>query len=72
MENEKLKSLKEKIWIGAQYYRPPTPLPQDWEADLAAIKANGLSMLQLRVQWRWHERIKGQYKWDDLDRLFEL
>lgn len=72
MENAKLKSLKEKIWIGAQYYRPPTPLPQDWEADLAAIKANGLAMLQLRVQWRWHERIKGQYKWDDLDRLFEL
>jgi beta-galactosidase len=72
MESEQLKPLKEKIWMGVQYYRPPTPLPQDWAGDLAAIKANGLSLLQLRVQWRWHERNKGQYKWDDLDRLFEL
>lgn len=72
MNNEKMKQIKEKIWIGVQYYRPPTPLPQDWAGDIAAIKSNGLSLLQLRVQWRWHERNKGQYKWDDLDRLFEL
>ncbi len=72
MNNERMTPLKEKIWMGVQYYRPPTPLPQDWASDIATIKANGLSLLQLRVQWRWHERKKGQYKWDDLDQLFEL
>ena len=72
MKSDKLKQIKEKIWMGVQYYRPPTPLPQDWDLDISNIKENGLSLLQLRVQWRWHERKKGQYKWDDLDRLLEL
>ena len=57
---------------GTHYYRAPTPLPEEWEDDLAEIKKQGYTHVQYRVQWRWHERIRGQYTWDDLDRLFDL
>jgi len=57
---------------GTQYHRAPTPLPEEWAGDLAEIKKAGYSHIQLRPQWRWHERIRGQATWDDMDRLFEL
>ena len=57
---------------GTQYHRAPTPLPEEWEGDFQNIKANGYTHVQFRPQWRWHERIRGQYTWDDLDRLFDL
>ena len=57
---------------GTHYYRAPTPLPEEWEGDLAEIKKQGYTHVQYRVQWRWHERIRGEYVWDDLDELFDL
>ena len=57
---------------GVQYYRAPTPLPEEWEEDLAEIFRLGYTHIQLRPQWRWHERIRGQYEWEDLDILFDL
>ncbi len=65
-------TLREKLVYGAQYYRAPTPMPADWPDDLAQAADMNLQAIQLRVQWRWHERREGQYKFDDLDRLFEL
>jgi len=62
----------EDFIYAVQYYRAPTPLPKDWEDDLRAIKQLGFNTIQLRPQWRWHERIRGQFFWDDLDRLFDL
>ncbi len=57
---------------GVQYHRAPTPLPDEWEGDLKEIKRAGFTHIQLRPQWRWHERIQGKAVWDDLDRLFDL
>jgi beta-galactosidase len=57
---------------GVQYYRQPTPLPDEWAADLAEIARVGYTHIQLRPQWIWHERIRGRFEWDDLDRLFDL
>ncbi|MBR5459411.1 MAG: beta-galactosidase [Clostridia bacterium] len=57
---------------GTQYHRAPTPLPEEWEGDFKEISKNGYTHVQFRPQWRWHERIRGQYTWDDLDRLFDL
>ena len=65
-------TLRDALVYGTQYYRAPTPLPADWPADLAQAADMNLQAIQLRVQWRWHERREGQYKFDDLDRLFEL
>jgi beta-galactosidase GanA len=58
--------------LGVQYYRQPTPLPAEWEEDLAAIKQMGFDIIQLRPQWRWHERNEGELDFSDIDRLFEL
>ncbi|MBI4024779.1 MAG: beta-galactosidase [Verrucomicrobia bacterium] len=57
---------------GTQYHRAPTPLPDEWKADLREIARAGYTHVQLRPQWRWHERRCGQCAWDDLDRLFDL
>lgn len=58
--------------IGVHYYRAPTPVPSEWKADLANIKRMGFEFIQVRPQWRWHERNEGEFQFDDLDRLFDL
>ncbi|HTL52607.1 MAG TPA: beta-galactosidase, partial [Planctomycetota bacterium] len=60
------------LWIGTQYYRAPTPTPEEWEPDLKAIAAGGLNGVQLRLQWRWIERIRDEFYFDDHDRLVKL
>lgn len=60
------------IEYGTHYYRAPAPEPEEWEKDIDNIKKLGFDSLQIRMQWRWHERIKGQFKWDDSDRIFEI
>ncbi|MFH1069436.1 MAG: beta-galactosidase [Candidatus Glassbacteria bacterium] len=55
-----------------QYYRQPTPPPEEWEEDLRHIKKLGFTAVQLRPQWAWHERREGVFGWDDLDRLLEI
>jgi len=58
--------------FGIQYYRAPTPLVEEWQADLQRIRDMGFTFIQVRPQWRWHERREGKFQWDDLDRLFDL
>jgi len=57
---------------GTQYYRAPTPLPEEWEPDFKEMARIGYTHVQYRPQWRWHERVQGKYTWDDLDVLFDL
>lgn len=57
---------------GTQYYRAPTPLPEEWEGDLKAVAKAGYTHVQFRPQWRWHERIRGRTTWDDIDMLFDI
>jgi beta-galactosidase GanA len=57
---------------GVQYYRAPTPLPGEWEADLDEIARIGYTHVQYRPQWRWHQKVRGKTTWDDLDCLFDL
>lgn len=66
-----MKPINEYIY-SVEYYRPPTPGPLEWKEDLRNIKELGFNMIQLRVQWGWHERKKEQYYVDDLITLFEL
>ena len=55
-----------------QYYRQPTPLPEEWERDLKHIKRLGFTGVQLRPQWAWHEPKEGTFRWDDIDTLMDL
>ena len=66
------KIINNQFVYGTQYYRAPTPLPTEWEDDLQNMGDAGLDTIQLRVQWRWNELVEGKYRFDDLDRLFEL
>lgn len=61
-----------KYFYGTQYYRAPTPLPEEWETDLRNMEECGLDTIQLRIQWRWNEPSEGNYEFDDIDKLFEL
>lgn len=57
---------------GTQYHRAPTPRPDEWQGDLEAIAEAGYTLVQLRPQWRWHERLRGRFVWDDMDGLMRL
>jgi len=60
------------IDVYVQYYRAPSPPPHAWHGDLARIAEMGFRGIQVRPQWRWHERQPGQFTWDDLHRLCEI
>ncbi len=67
-----MKTISDQFVFGTQYYRAPTPLPEEWEGDLTKMGNAGLETIQLRIQWRWNERREGEYYFDDIDRLFDL
>lgn len=63
----------DEIIYGIQYYRAPTPLPEEWDEDLSHMAEwLNIDTIQLRVQWRNNEPREGQYRFDDLDRLFDI
>ncbi len=57
---------------GIQYWRPPTPLKEEWEADLRKIKSLGFNTIKIWLMWRWHERKRGKFNWEDTDKIFDL
>jgi beta-galactosidase GanA len=70
-ENSFMKPDIKGLPFGIQYDRAPTPFPQEWAADLPRIKELGFTCIQVRPQWRWHERCEGKFDWEDLDLLFD-
>jgi beta-galactosidase len=57
---------------GTEYYRYPTPTPENWAGDLREISRAGYNHIRLHSQWRCHERRRGQFQFDDLDALYDL
>lgn len=55
-----------------QYYRSPTPLENEWESDLVRMSDYDLDTIQIRINWRWNERIEGKYDFSDVDKLLNL
>lgn len=62
----------DEIIHGTQYYRSPTPLPEEWENDIANFSTFNLDVFQIRINWRWNEREEGVYDFADVDRLMDL
>lgn len=58
--------------IGTQYYRPPNPEPELWDSDFRRMRAMGLSSVRYWILWSTVNPERGVWKWDDLDRLFDL
>ena len=65
-------SFKDLFVFGTQYYRPPTPLNADWKRDLKRIKECGLNTIKIWCIWGWMEPEQGKYRFDEIDKLFDL
>lgn len=61
-----------EIVHGTQYYRAPTPLPNEWEEDISRMEDFALDAFQIRINWRWNEKQEGVYDFTDVDRLMDL
>ena len=62
----------DKIIHGTQYYRTPTPLPHEWEGDIKNFEKYNIDAFQIRINWRWNERVEGIYDFSDVDKLLSL
>ncbi len=62
----------ECIPFGSQYYRAPSPAPEDWESDLKNLAALGFNTVKFWVQWRWNHPAVDEFYFDDIDRLMDL
>ncbi len=71
LPNARPLDLSRGLAIGAQYYRAPTPPPEDWERDLAAMKSHGMDTAKFWVQWRWNHPAPGAFDFADIDRLMD-
>lgn len=60
------------FYFGAQYFRAPTPDPQDWQRDFNNMKKCNMNIIRMWVLWNWHEPAEGQYDWEDIDALIQL
>lgn len=58
--------------FGSQYYRAPSPPPEDWDRDLGRMAALGFNTVKFWVQWRWNHPEPDTFYFDDIDRLMEL
>lgn len=61
-----------EIIHATQYYRSPTPLPEEWEGDISNMDKFNLDTIQIRINWRQNERKEGEYEFSDVDRLLDL
>ena len=67
-----IEPLYRDIQFVSQYYRAPTPLPEQWADGLKKARDMGLNAVQLRMPWAWHEKQQGQFYLDDIDELMSL
>ncbi len=58
--------------FGSQYYRAPSPPPEDWDRDLKSMADLGFNMVKFWVQWRWNHPEVNRFYFDDIDSLMDL
>lgn len=61
-----------RVPLGVQYSRAPSPPEDEWETDLAHIRRLGLDHIYVWVMWCETEREPGQYSFDEIERLVDL
>jgi len=60
------------IPFGSQYYRAPSPHPDEWVKDIQKMEELGFNMVKFWVQWRWNHPTEDTFFFDDIDRLMDL
>ena len=58
--------------FGAQYYRAPTPLREDFDSDLKAFAEQGFNTIKIWLQWRWNNPAEGVYDFSDMKELMDI
>jgi beta-galactosidase len=58
--------------FGSQYYRAPSPPPEDWERDIRRFRELGFNTIKFWVQWRWNHPKENEYYFEDIDRLMDI
>ena len=64
--------MEDLLIYGAQYYRFPTPQPDQWARDMANMHALGFNTVRFWAQWRSNAPREGVYDFSDLRRLMDL
>ena len=62
----------DRVPLGIQYNRAPSPPESEWDADLAHIRRLGLDHIYIWVMWCDVEREPGRYEFDAIERLVDL
>ncbi|HDN79739.1 MAG TPA: glycosyl hydrolase family protein [Chloroflexi bacterium] len=60
------------IYYGAQYYRAPTPRPEDWERDLNTMADMGFNIVRFWAMWNFIQVSEEEFDFSHLDRLMEI
>ncbi|MGE5557570.1 MAG: beta-galactosidase [Bacillota bacterium] len=58
--------------IGTQFYRAPTPLPENWEKDLKTARENGLNIIRAWLMWNWYSQKQGRFDFMEIRTLLDL
>lgn len=61
----------DRFYYGTEYYRYPTPLPENWEEDFRKMRDLGFSIIKTESAWASMEPADGVYAWEENDRLVE-
>jgi beta-galactosidase len=60
------------IPFGAQYYRFPTPIKEEWEKDLKTMKKYGLNIIRAWLMWNRYNPAPNHYDFDEIKELQDL
>lgn len=58
--------------FGVQYYRPPTPPPEEWERDFERMREHGFNIIRGWFTWSWMNPAPGRYDFAQEDRFIKL
>jgi beta-galactosidase len=56
---------------GVSYYRPPTPVREHWDKDLANIASCGMNTIRVSAFWSRIEKTEGNYSFTEFDAICE-
>ena len=60
------------IAFGAQYYRAPTPLREDFDEEIKNFAEQGFNTIKIWMQWRWNNPAEGVYDFSDMQELLDM
>lgn len=63
---------KARFYYGTEYYRFPTPFPEEWKDDFRQMKKMGFNIIKSESSWASMEPRQGEYVWEEMDAQLDL